>query len=350
MDDTVSAIKGELTIQQNYLSEHSVNSIYFGGGTPSLLTGSQIRDLLQHIKKLFPIGEDPEITLEANPDDLNPDYLESLRGLGINRLSIGIQSFDQSVLEWMNRAHNNRQSIGCFEAARDAGFENLSLDLIYAIPLPEYSFVSDLEQALQLAPDHISAYNLTIEPGTLFGHHLKKGLLSEVSEQEAAENFQLAMHFLKDKGFLHYEISNFCKPGKESRHNLGYWNGEPYLGIGPSAHSFDGVHRQYNISSNGRYLQMLQQGQVPCTSEKLLPYQRINEIIMLGLRTSRGVQLQLDADGQSWNIEQQCQDYLEQLIKRKLATVQKNRLLLTDKGKLFADKIAEDLFLEPDKL
>ena len=348
MDDMVSAIKTELELQQNYLSEQTLSTIYFGGGTPSLLSAHTIKDLLTVVEKYYNLEPNLEITLEANPDDLSPAYLSNLKTIGINRLSIGIQSFDNSVLKWMNRAHNQREAIQCFEQARYAGFDNLSLDLIYGIPLPAYRFDKDLEQALHLAPDHISGYHLTIEPGTLFGHQLKKGLFKEVSEQTAAENFQLAMSELKNQGFIHYEISNFCRSGKESQHNLGYWSGEPYLGIGPSAHSFDGHHRQFNISNNGRYLRSIQAGKVPYTLETLTPEQRINEMIMLGLRTSKGIELQLKSGDRNWDLARHNQAYIERLLNTKLARVQENRLLLTDQGKLLADQIAEDLFLVTD--
>ena len=348
MGDMVSAIQTEIELQREYLSGQPITTIYLGGGTPRLLPAETIEDLVQHLEKHFQLDTNVEITLEANPDDLSSSYLNNLRSIGINRLSIGIQSFNNSVLQWMNRAHDQNQAIRSFEQARNAGFDNLSLDLIYGIPLTSYSFEQDLGQALQLAPDHISGYHLTIEPGTLFGHQLKKGLLTEVSEQTAAENFQLAMTELKNHGFIHYEISNFCRPGKESKHNLGYWSGDSYLGVGPSAHSFNGDHRQYNISNNGRYLRSIQAGKIPCTREILTPEQRINEMIMLGIRTSDGVKLQLQAGNLNWNIATQSQDYLEQLLSTQLARVQKNRLLLTDQGKLLADKIAEDLFLATD--
>ena len=344
----VSAIKTEIELQREYLSGQQITTIYFGGGTPSLLPAETIQDLIQHLEEHFDLVSNAEITLEANPDDLSASYLRQLRSMGINRLSIGIQSFNNAVLKWMNRAHDQNQAIRSFEQARNAGFENLSLDLIYGIPLPSYNFDQDLKQALSLAPDHISGYHLTIEPGTLFGHQLKKGLLTEVSEQTAAENFQMAMTELKNHGFIHYEISNFCRPGKESQHNLGYWSGDPYLGVGPSAHSFDGNHRQFNISNNGHYLRTIQSGKIPCTRELLTPEQRINEMIMLGLRTSAGVSLQLEAGNRNWNIATQNQDYLERLLSTQLARVQENRLLLTDQGKLLADKIAQDLFLETD--
>jgi oxygen-independent coproporphyrinogen-3 oxidase len=348
MDSVLGAINHELALQKDFLSGHPVSTIYFGGGTPSLLSEVQIENILFHIKKLFGLEKSTEVTLEANPDDLSDDYLKGLLDVGINRLSIGIQSFQQPVLEWMNRAHDQVQAFDCVQSARTAGFQNLSVDLIYGVPLPDYSFEDDLERAIEINPDHISAYNLTIEPGTVFGHQLKQGRLVELDDEATAHSFQLAMKTLKSSNYRHYEISNFCRPGKESKHNMGYWDGNPYLGIGPSAHSFDGQSRQYNVSSNGKYVQDLQRGVLPYTRELLTPQQRINEMILLGLRTDKGIGLQLKASDFHWDLKQSNQKYLHMLIQKELATIKKNTLLLTDKGKLLADRIAEDLFMDPE--
>jgi oxygen-independent coproporphyrinogen-3 oxidase len=203
-------------MQQLYLSDEPISTIYFGGGTPSLLTPGEIKGILSTIDEFYQVVESTEITLETNPDDLTIDYLKGLYEVGVNRLSIGIQSFQESVLPWMNRAHDSEQAISSVEISRSVGFDNINIDLIYGIPLSEHNLQSDLMKAVELQPEHISAYNLTIEPGTVFGHQLKKGTLQEVSDEEAAECFELTMTTLKANGYQHYEISNFCLSGKES--------------------------------------------------------------------------------------------------------------------------------------
>ncbi len=297
----LEGLRTELMMQKNYLPDESISTIYLGGGTPSLLTPAEIEGILSTIVKFYQVAKPLEITLEANPDDLTYNYLEELYEVGVNRLSIGIQSFQEPVLHWMNRAHDREQAVKSVEISRSAGFDNINIDLIYGIPLSEHNLQSDLLEAVELRPEHISAYNLTIEPGTVFGHQLKKGSFQEISEEEAADCFQLTMTILRANGYLHYEISNFSLPGKESHHNTGYWDGNLYLGIGPSAHSFDGKNRQYNISSNGRYLQEIKAGVIPYTLEELTLEQRINELIMLGLRNWKGVNLQLMIDDFEWD-------------------------------------------------
>ena len=341
----LEALKTELIMQQLYLSDEPISTIYFGGGTPSLLTPGEIEGILSTIDEFYHVVESTEITLETNPDDLTIDYLKGLYEVGVNRLSIGIQSFQESVLQWMNRAHDSEQAISSVEISRSVGFDNINIDLIYGIPLSEHNLQSDLMKAVELQPEHISAYNLTIEPGTVFGHQLKKGALQEVSEEEAAQCFELTMTTLKANGYQHYEISNFCLSGKESRHNTGYWDGHLYLGIGPSAHSFNGKNRQSNIASNGRYLQKINEGVIPSSLEELTSEQRINELIMLGLRTRKGVDLQMLIDDFEWDLVAQNSKYLERLTNNGLAQIEKNKLLLTDEGKLVADRIAEDLFI-----
>ena len=315
---------------------------------PSQLPAEKIREIIGIIRDNFQLSSLTEITLEANPDDLSTEYLNQLIEIGVNRLSIGIQSFNPMVLKWMNRAHTTEQALNSVVRSKKAGFENISVDLIYGVPLREYELREDLSMVLDLKPAHISAYNLTIEPSTVFGHRLKQGLIEEVSEETAAQSFQLVMDTLRSAGYQHYEISNFTLPGKESRHNLGYWNGKPYLGIGPSAHSFDGSSRQFNISNNPLYIRSIQNGTVPCTVEQLSPRQRINEMIMLALRTSAGLKLQLQAEGLEWDIVRHNQRYLGTLTEQGYARIEKNSLILTDKGKQIADRIAEDLFLDSE--
>ncbi len=343
--DLVKAVIREIELQHTYLSGELISTIYFGGGTPSLLNPSDIELILVSLSKWFNLSEEIELTLEANPDDLTEPYLKALYGLAINRLSIGIQSFNQKVLTWMNRAHTSQQAKDSIEWSRNIGFDNINIDLIYGVPLPGYSLEEDLDTIIAFLPQHISAYNLTIEPKTVFGHQLKTGVLKEVSEKVAADSFEKVMDRLRAAGYHHYETSNFSLPGKQSRHNLGYWRGRSYLGIGPSAHSFNGHSRQYNIANNALYVKAINNDQVPYSIEQLSPEQRINEMIMLGLRTSEGVDLKLEAGALRWNLMQHSSTYLDKLVKDQFARIDKNKLILTDKGKLVADRIAEDLFV-----
>lgn len=319
-----------------------VDTIYFGGGTPSLLPSIEIDRILNTIHSHHSLADSLEITLEANPDDLTPRYVNSLMKTGVNRLSIGIQSFDAKVLKWMNRAHTSEQALNCVGVARSAGFENISIDLIYGVPITDYQPESDLGIAMELTPQHVSAYNLTIEHNTVFGHRLRNGLLVEVPDEEAASNFQLVMDTLRTNQYRHYEISNFALPGYQSRHNLSYWNGIPYLGVGPSAHSFRANIRQFNISNNARYIRAIKLGELPVESEKLSAKQRINEMIMLGLRTNKGVALELNYQDLKWDPDP---DQLDTLVANKFAYIYQNRLILTDKGKMIADSITESLMI-----
>jgi len=342
----LQAIISELIIRRKYLSGSVVSTIYIGGGTPSLLTAEELGSILTVVSREFEVSDTVEITLEANPDDLNEEYVSKICNAEVNRLSVGIQSFQGYVLNWMNRAHSSEQAKECIKIARSAGLKNISLDLIYGIPLSDHDLRADLLQAISMKPDHISAYNLTIEPGTLFGHQLKTGDLKEVPEDKAAECFKLTMDTLRDNGYTHYEISNFALPGKESLHNSGYWNGHAYLGVGPSAHSFDGTSRQFNIANNGQYLRFLRKGEVPFTREELTIEQMINEKIMLGLRTEKGVDLLRLINDFQWNLLDRNSAYIEDLTINGFAQIEKDRLRLTDSGKQIADKIASDLFCE----
>lgn len=342
----VNCIKEELKLRRDSLVNIPVTTVYFGGGTPSLLSASEIDSILNTIGSHYDLEQSAEITLEANPDDLTREYLHQLVRTGVNRLSIGIQSFQPPVLSWMNRVHSTEQASTCLKTAQGVGFENISVDLIYGIPIPEYDIETDLMKVLEFQPQHISAYNLTIESATVLGTRLRKGLLEEIPEEVAADSFLMVMDRLKSKGYLHYEISNFALPGKESRHNLGYWNGKPYLGIGPSAHSFDGENRQYNLANNSGYIKSIQNGYPSFEREELTAEQRINEMIMLGLRTSEGVQLYLQHGEFSWDLEKQNPKQLEYLVSNHFALIRENRLILTDRGKLIADRIAADLFIE----
>lgn len=341
------ALCRELTLQKDYIGNDEINTIYFGGGTPSLLNQSQIAQLLGTARSIYRVSAGAEVTLEANPDDLTQDKLAVLRGTGVNRLSIGVQSFHEATLKFLNRAHNSEQAIRCIADARQAGFSNLSIDLIYAIPSDDHQlWKKDLEQAIALQPEHISSYSLTIEPGTAFGSWLKKGKLHPAGEEYAAEQFEILVEELTGSGYEQYEVSNFCKPDYYSRHNSSYWKQEVYLGIGPGAHSYNGTSRQFNISHNPRYMKALGENTIPCEREMLSRENQVNEYLLTTLRTRWGSDLTRLETQWGYDIYALHKDYLEQLFSKKYAIIENDHLKLTRSGLLLADQISADLFTE----
>ena len=342
----VQAMAQELVLRQNYLGEGEVSTIYLGGGTPSLLTSLELEHLLETIFQNFSVATSPEITLEANPDDLSMAALASFREVGINRLSIGIQSFHEPQLRYLNRVHTADEASRCVQQAQKAGFDNISIDLIYAIPANDHRiWQQDLVQAIALQPQHISAYCLTIEKKTVFGRWRQRGKLKEVSDDLAAQQFELLMTTLTQAGYEAYEVSNFCQPGYHAQHNSSYWQGEKYLGIGPSAHSYDGTSRQYNVAHNAKYLQALTNGQMLYEREVLSRYDQINELVMTGLRTKWGCDLATLQAVYQYDLYTEHAIYIDQLIADGKAEIQEQRLILTNQGRLLADGIVEDLFL-----
>ncbi len=341
------AIEKELQHQKDYLRGELVKTIYFGGGTPSLLPCEDLDTILATVSKNFNIDESPEITIEANPDDLTATKLLDLFQLGVNRLSIGIQSFDPEVLKFLNRAHDANSALTCVSLAREAGFDNLSIDLIYSIPgQSNTDWKKNLEQAIELSPEHISSYSLSIEEKTTFGHWQRTGKLKATEEELAAQQFELLMEELELAGYEQYEISNFCKPGYHSRHNSSYWEEESYLGVGPSAHSYNGASRQFNIQNNHHYIKSLAEDKIPFELEVLTPTNKINEYIFTTLRTSRGCDLQKLKREHGYHIEIKNPGYLNKIIEGRLAILENDILRLTRSGKLLADKIASDLFAD----
>ncbi|GAB2953240.1 radical SAM family heme chaperone HemW [Hymenobacter coalescens] len=344
----VQALLRELELRHDYLGGAGLSSIYFGGGTPSLLTEAELLTLFEAIYKYFDVAADAEITLEANPDDLTAPKLRELAASPVNRLSIGLQSFHEPHLRLMNRAHSAEESRRSVRLAQDAGFENLSIDLIYGVPAEGGHGIwqHDLEQAVALQVPHLSCYALTVEPQTVFGRRLQKGLFRPAPDEFVAQEFEMLLAASRAAGYEQYEISNFAQPGRYSRHNSSYWQGVPYLGLGPSAHSFDGGSRQYTVASNAQYVQaLLERGEVPATREALSPTDRANEYLMTSLRTSAGCSLlylrQLGVD-----LAAAHAPYLQQLQDDGWAEVTPDRLRLTDRGKLLADQITLELFLE----
>lgn len=346
MPEMVKAIGNEATIRQSYLTE-KVDTIYFGGGTPSILTKDEVKRTIERLRELFEVAEDAEISLEANPDDITEDKLIGWKEAGINRLSIGIQSFFEEDLRWMNRAHNAEQALACIELAQKKGFTNISIDLIYGTPhLTDEKWKLNVAAALALHIPHLSCYALTVEPKTALAKMIATHPSENVDADKQARHFLLLTQWLSDAGFEHYEISNFAKPEFRSRHNSSYWQGKPYLGLGPSAHSFNGAGRQWNIANNTLYLKSLEKGIVPFEAEVLTAAQQLNEYIMTSLRTIEGISMKRVTE--SWGNEKQAKliNTAHKHILRGHLVLVKDILQLSAEGKFLADGIAADLFTD----
>jgi oxygen-independent coproporphyrinogen III oxidase len=335
-----------LALQKNYLEGEAIETIYFGGGTPSLLNAAELNLLFSSLYQNFPINPSAEITLEANPDDLDEVKLEMLKQIGVNRLSIGVQSFHDSILHYLNRAHTSASAIDCIAKARDKGFGNISIDLIYAIPNETIEqWEEDIAQTLAFAPEHISCYSLIIEPKTTFGKWAQQKKLTAVNDEVAAHHLEIVMKKLEQAGYEHYETSNFSKPGFQSRHNSNYWKQAKYLGIGPSAHSYNGISRQFTIPNNYRYLQSLEKEIIAFEKEMLSRTDLINEFILTSLRTSWGCDTSRLHSLYNYDLLGDQHIYIRKLVTEKLAVSLNNTIILTKKGKMLADKIALDLFV-----
>lgn len=338
------AIASELKLQSDYLRGELIETIYFGGGTPSLLSDKELEIIFSAIYTNFQLATAPEITLEANPDDLTRQKLVELKSMGVNRLSIGIQSFDDTVLTFFNRAHSATEALQCVALSREVGFDNLSLDLIYSIPGQDLTgWKKNIEQAISLQPEHISAYSLTVEDKTVFGHRQKKGTLKPLEERESIENFEVLIDSLVLAGFEQYEISNFCKPGYYSKHNSSYWKQKKYLGVGPSAHSYNFESRQSNINNNSQYTKSINSGTVPCEIEILNKENKINEYIFTTLRTQWGCDIEYLKKELGYDLLQS--KVLKMLLEKQFINLENKVLTLTRSGKFLADQIALDLFV-----
>lgn len=346
MDAMVSAICLELDLRKHYLEASvPIKTIYFGGGTPSLLSVEQMGRIFNAIRRHFSLDAQVEITLEANPDDLHKDKLQELSLSPVNRLSIGVQSFNDEELAFLGRAHDSKEAIACIHEAHACGFENISIDLIYGIPggsLGRWS--QNLNRAFTLPVQHLSCYGMTIEPRTKLHQMVSKGTATSVNDEVFSEQFGYLMDQSLINGFEHYEISNFAKPGFRSGHNSRYWNDACYLGIGPSAHSYDGNSRQWNVSSNAAYIDAIMQGIIPCKSEVLSLKDKYNEFVMTRLRTINGV----DTDELMNRFGSDYQNHFLTLIQRYClsgAVIQNGtRYFLSRSGQFIADKVASDLF------
>jgi len=343
--EMIEAIQQELVMRKKEIQNEPVETIYFGGGTPSLLSVEEINAIIEAIFLHFEVVENPEITLEANPDDLSLLKIQMLASTKINRLSIGVQSFYEEDLRMMNRAHNAEEALQCLQWAKDY-FSNISIDLIYGIPeMSDERWQSNIQKALDLNVPHISSYALTVEPKTAFDHFIKKRIMQAPDDDVAQNHFHILVDMLENAGFVHYEISNFGLEGWFSKNNTAYWQGKKYLGIGPSAHSFDGQKRSWNVKNNALYIQKINDGYLPSESETLTRTDLYNEYVMTGLRTIWGVSLQKIANDFG-------KMYLEYFLKQAKPYLEDHLLFedeqiirTTKKGKFLSDGIASDLFL-----
>ncbi len=349
--EVITAMEKELELTRDYLHGQPLDSIYLGGGTPSLLTAAELARLFKKIQDIHVVTPDAEITLEANPDDLDEEKLKILQDSPINRLSIGVQSFAEADLEFMNRAHNAHEARNCIEMALKAGFDQLTIDLIYGSPTTsDVQWADNLRIAMQYDIPHLSAYCLTVEPKTALGHFVKTGKAQPVDDEQAARQFEMLITAAQARRFEQYEISNFARNRQYARHNSSYWQGAPYLGIGPSAHSFDGARtRRWNVANNALYIKALQTDtpdlQAWSEQEVLTPEERYNEYVMTGLRTIWGVDLQKVAE-----LGIQFSNYFlkvaDPYLKNGTIRQEENQFVLTGSGKLLADRIAMELFWE----
>lgn len=339
------AICKEIILKKNRITEQ-VGSIYLGGGTPSVLPKASLDKIFNTLTTHFSIAADAEITIETNPDDLDAKKIAELRQLPVNRFSIGVQSFFNEDLVWMNRAHNATEAETCIKRSQDAGFENLSIDLIYGYPLlTDEKWQQNITKAISLETPHISAYSLTVEPRTALAAAIKKGKQIPVNDEQSAAQFIYLIDQLGRAGFDHYEISNFSLPGLHAIHNTNYWRGVPYLGIGPSAHGFNSNIRYLNIANNAKYLQQLALNQLAETVEELNIYDRFNEYVMTSLRTMWGTDLHKIANDFGKEFISDTMKNIKPFIQRGWLNNENDKLILTQEGKLFADYIASELFM-----
>lgn len=346
-DGVIQAMVKEIELQRDYLSGKPISTIYIGGGTPSLLSADEINILTETISKYHDIHSLTEFTLEANPDDLSKEYLRGLKNTSVTRLSIGVQSFRDEDLLYMKRAHNASEADYCIKAAQDTGFTNLSIDLIYGIPgLSDSQWKKHISMVAALSIPHFSAYALTVEEHTPLAKSIMMKRTSPVDAGQAATQFELLMEYSKEKGFDHYEISNLALPGHYAIHNTNYWLNHHYLGIGPSAHSFNGHSRRWNVSNNNKYTEALLRGYLPVTEEETLTrYQQLNEYIMTSLRTMWG--MDMNKIKITWGNEyyEMVDSELGKQFRQGNMERNNETITLTTRGKLYADKIAGDLFV-----
>lgn len=345
-DEMVAAIRKELRLRRNYTGVQQIETIYFGGGTPSVLSSSEIEAILNDITELFPVSNKAEITLEANPDDLGAQKVRELRNSPVNRFSIGVQSFFDEDLLWMNRPHNATEAETAIKRVQDAGFENITIDLIYGYPLlTGEKWRSNILKALEVQVPHVSSYSMTVEPRTALASFIKKGKQVQMDDSQSAAQFVVLMDMLGEGGFEHYEISNFAKLDYYSQHNSNYWKGISYLGIGPSAHSYNGGTRSWNVANNSHYLDALDKNTIPETVEELTGIDKLNEYIMTSLRTIWGLDLGHIEKEYGRDYRMLTENSIQQFLEKDQVSRNSDIFTLSTAGKLFADHIASELFI-----
>lgn len=325
--------------------DEMIETIYFGGGTPSLLSANEVYSIISAIRSHYKISANPEITLEANPDDISSEKLNDWKKAGINRLSIGIQSFIERDLKWMNRAHDAKQALNCIHLARSADFQNFSIDLIFGTPgLTEEEWKKNIQIVIDLNVPHIACYALTVEPKTILNKMIVAHSKENIDTDDQAEQYLILMKRMHIAGYEHYEISNFAKPGFRSRHNSSYWQGKKYIGIGPSAHSYNGQMRLWNKANNSLYINSINENEIPFEKENLTQSQMLNEYIMTSLRTIEGMDLNYIEKYFSKQLREKIEAIIKNEVEKDMILFEGNKIILTDAGKLFADRIAVKLF------
>jgi len=344
--ELVEGICEEVRARKDYLNGQEISTIYFGGGTPSVLKDSELGMIMESLNRAFTVSQEAEITLEANPEDLSLEKVKGMISLGVNRLSIGIQSFHEETLRSLNRSHDSEQAKASLSRVKEAGINNLNADLIFAIPGRSLEILKeDVNTLMAFQPEHISAYGLTIEEKTAFGKWSASGKFKAVSEEQNALEFEYLMEALPVAGLEQYEISNFARRGFESRHNSSYWKRNSYLGLGPGAHSFDGKSRAWNVANNHQYLRAIQNGTSHWNTEVLSEKDKINEYLMTSLRMREGCNLEFLKLEMEFDLIREQSAYVEKLLKSGLSEIKNNSLILTKKGKMIADQISSDLFV-----
>lgn len=340
----IHALCQELEMRKNYLEGEEIETIYLGGGTPSQLTEEELNEIFTSLYNIYKVKEDAEITLEANPDDLTPEYVSMLRRLPINRISMGIQTFQEETLKLLHRRHTARQAIEAFQRCREAGFRNISIDLMYGLPGETLdTWKEDLQQAIALHPEHISAYHLIYEEGTVLWKLRDEHQVEEADEDLSVTLFKNLIDELKQAGYQHYEISNFCLPGLHSRHNSSYWTGKKYLGCGPSAHSFNGSSRQWNIASLDNYFKGIASGKPNYEIEELDLYTRYNDFVITSIRTCWGMSLSRLRSEYGEELYRYCLRMAKSHLEQGVLEIEEGTLRLTQEGIFISDGIMSDL-------
>ena len=342
--DYVHALVRELEMRKDYVGNEEIETIYLGGGTPSQLSQEELEEIFTNIYKVYKVTPDAEVTLEANPDDLTPEYVSMLRTLPINRISMGIQTFQEETLKLLHRRHTAQQAIEAFRRCREAGFQNISIDLMYGLPGETLdTWEQDLQQAIDLHPEHISAYHLIYEEGTALWNLREQNKVEEAEEELSLTLFKTLIERLTKAGYQHYEISNFCLPGLHSRHNSSYWTGKKYLGCGPSAHSFDGTSRQWNVSSLEQYLKGIHTSQPDFEIEELDLYTRYNDFVITSIRTCWGMPLSQLRTNYGETLYNYCLRMAKPHIQQGVLEIKEDTLKLTSEGIFISDGIMSDL-------